>query len=251
MWFKVDDGMAFHQKVLKAGNEAIGAWARAGSWSSAPSNLTEGYIPPEVASQIAPPRIWAKLRAAGLTEAPSDGRHGEQIHDFTVYNPRAEKVRAERDSWADRQRKSRESRRDKAVTPPTVTGVPIPIPIPGDPEHSHSASAVAGDDLAASTPPLVERIVELDPAPEPAKVDLIRFLGDLAQLGHPWATKVHNGLLEQGGRLAPGQRATLLRIRAERDAQPGASATPPWARPNSLQQPAAPGDPTWSIREEV
>lgn len=32
-WFKVDDHLAFHRKTLAAGNEAMGLWVRAGSWS--------------------------------------------------------------------------------------------------------------------------------------------------------------------------------------------------------------------------
>jgi hypothetical protein len=190
MWFKVDDGLAFHRKVLKAGNEAIGAWARAGAWSSAPSNLTEGYIPPEVASQIAPARVWAKLRAAGLTEAPSEGREGEQIHDFTVYNPTAAKVRAERDGWSDRQRKARESRRDKRVSHGHVSGVPFPIPVHGDPEGGSGSPPAPADDL-------------------------LRFLADAAADGHPWCTKIQAELLSQGGRLTPPQKVALKKIRVE------------------------------------
>ena len=33
-WFKVDDKLAFHPKVLTAGNTAIGLWVRAGAWSA-------------------------------------------------------------------------------------------------------------------------------------------------------------------------------------------------------------------------
>ena len=43
VWFKVDDGFAFHRKTVAAGNKAIGLWARAGSWSA--QHLTDGFIP--------------------------------------------------------------------------------------------------------------------------------------------------------------------------------------------------------------
>lgn len=106
--FGVSDGAAFHRKVVKAGNEAFGAWCRAGSWSSAPENLTDGFIPPEIAAMLAPPRVWSKLRAAGLTDAPADGQDGEQIHGYLEHNPSAEQVRAKRKAWAERQRRHRD-----------------------------------------------------------------------------------------------------------------------------------------------
>ena len=139
-WFRLCDTLPFHRKVMQAGNEAVGAWARAGAWSS--GNLTEGYIPPEIAAVIAPPQAWADLRAAGLTEAPPDGRPGEQLHDFLEYNPTAETVRAERQATKERVQKFRAAKRQRAasnaVTPTVTNGVrnggctpsPIPIPIP-------------------------------------------------------------------------------------------------------------------------
>jgi hypothetical protein len=194
-WFKVDDGITFHRKVIAAGNEAMGAWMRAGAWSSA--NLTEGFIPPDVCKVIAPPKVWAKLRAASLTEAPADGGKGEQIHDFLAYNPTASEVRAARSATASRVQKFRAARRASGgdvagkgaeieedngvcngVTPPVTNGVrtpapipiPIPIPIPDpDPECLCSAHArehtredgEPGGELAVAPPP--ERYVEPDP----------------------------------------------------------------------------------------
>lgn len=50
-WFKVDDNLAFHPKVLKAGNRAMGLWLRAGCWSA--QMLTDGLVPPDVVASIA------------------------------------------------------------------------------------------------------------------------------------------------------------------------------------------------------
>lgn len=92
-WFKLDDQVAFGAKTIAAGNEAFGAWCRAGAWSSA--HLTEGFIPDDVARTIAPPRVWKRLLEAkagkdfGLVER-SDG--GWTIHDFLQWNPTAEEV---------------------------------------------------------------------------------------------------------------------------------------------------------------
>ncbi len=102
-WFKLDDQIAFDGKVVEAGNEAFGAWCRAGAWSSA--HLTEGFIPDHVAKTIAPPRVWRKLAEArggknsGLVER-SDG--GWTIHDFLQWNPSAEEVRQTRARGRDR-----------------------------------------------------------------------------------------------------------------------------------------------------
>lgn len=137
-------------------------------------------------------------------------------------------------------------------------------PLPGsqsDPELSHSARAGEAEQIdrdaesaegspPSSRPAALGRTVELDSA-RPAQDDLLRFLGDLAQIGHPWARKVHAGLGEQGWTLAPGQRETLVKIRAERTAD---AARPPGAhhpRGSTLQQPAPAGAPTWSVGQEI
>lgn len=143
-WFKVSDGLAFHRKALAAGNEALGAWVRAGSWSSAPDNLTDGFIPPEVAAAIAPPKVWAKLRAAGLVDAP-EGRDGQQLHDFLAYNPSAESKARDRETTRQRVESWRNNRRGNAggnaVTPPIGNGGgtgapsrPVPSQIPPTPQ---------------------------------------------------------------------------------------------------------------------
>jgi hypothetical protein len=98
-------------------------------------------------------------------------------------------------------------------------------PIRQDPELSHSAGvSEAGDvdrdikpeNIPPSSPPgPPERVIELDQPGSSPKDDLLTFLGTLRDDGHPWATKVWTGLLSQGGRLTPGQRETLGKIRGE------------------------------------
>lgn len=90
-WFRVDDKAAFHRKVLKAGNEAFGAFARMGSWSS--DHLTDGRVPIETALLIANEHVLQKLCFVGLLEP--DGADFV-IHDFLDYNPSAEEIREER-----------------------------------------------------------------------------------------------------------------------------------------------------------
>ncbi len=88
-WFKLDDKMAFHRKVLKAGNESVGAWARAGCWSS--EHGTDGSIPWEVATTIAPRPVWDRLIDSGLCDTTEDDS-GLLLHDFLDWNPSAAQV---------------------------------------------------------------------------------------------------------------------------------------------------------------
>ena len=124
-WFRLNDEGAFHAKVLAAGNEAYGAWCRAGQWSSA--HLTEGFIAEPVALSIAPRRVWERLRestagrSVGLVEERAGGW---QIHDFLDCNPTAEEVRARRDRVATNVRALRSRRRPSGVDDGSAAGHP-------------------------------------------------------------------------------------------------------------------------------
>jgi len=94
-WFKTDDQLAFHAKVVAAGNSAMGLWIRAGSWSSA--QLTDGFIPTHMANAMANamanPCDQDALVEAGLWDEV-DG--GFQFHDWAEFQPSAEEERAKR-----------------------------------------------------------------------------------------------------------------------------------------------------------
>lgn len=88
-WFKIDDKLALHPKVLAAGNAAIGLWVRAGSWSA--DQLTDGKIPATMLTVLGATKRDAKrLVDAGLWETTPDGY---QFHDWHEYNPTADAVR--------------------------------------------------------------------------------------------------------------------------------------------------------------
>lgn len=93
-WFRIDDDASFHAKIVKAGNEAYGAWCRAGAWCS--KHDRTGFIPLDVAHLIAPAKVWARSMKAGLLDT-SDGE-GYQIHDFNQYNPTDEELESRRES---------------------------------------------------------------------------------------------------------------------------------------------------------
>lgn len=89
-WFKVDDGLAFHAKVVLAGNAAMGLWVRAGSWCA--QMLTDGFIPDHMISALG-----TKAQAKALIETGLWVREesGYRFHEWLEYNPTAEEVRAD------------------------------------------------------------------------------------------------------------------------------------------------------------
>jgi hypothetical protein len=116
-WFKLDDKGAFHEKVLRAGNEAYGAWCRAGQYCA--ERLTDGRLPGEAAKLISPKKsVWQKLVEVRLCELDPDGG-GLLIHDYLKYNPTAATVLAERARKAKNIADYRT--RTRGTLPPAVT----------------------------------------------------------------------------------------------------------------------------------
>lgn len=116
MWFKVDDGFAFHQKTVEAGNSAIGLWVRAGSWSSQLG--TGGHIPASIRNNLGTKRDAQRLVDVGLWLP--DGQSGAFIfHDWEQFQPTregsAERSRIRSDAGRKGGIASGRSRRLKAV----------------------------------------------------------------------------------------------------------------------------------------
>lgn len=101
-WFKVDDTLAFHPKVLAAGNAAMGLWVRAGSWSA--QQLTDGFVPDSVVATLDGKTVTRQLEAAGLWERVEGGW---QFHDWTSRQPTREQVETERKAAKERMRRHR------------------------------------------------------------------------------------------------------------------------------------------------
>ena len=71
-WSKLCDTMAFHPKVLAAGNEAIGAWARMLSWCS--QHALDGRVPREVQRSVgATSAVRSALVLSGCAIQEDDG----------------------------------------------------------------------------------------------------------------------------------------------------------------------------------
>jgi hypothetical protein len=95
-WFRLDDNGTFHPKVVRARNEAWGAFCRAGQWCA--KHLTDGIIPRDVALAIAPQRVWIRLISVGFLE--ENGPESYRLHDYLDWNLPAVEVKAERDRKA-------------------------------------------------------------------------------------------------------------------------------------------------------
>lgn len=153
-WFKIDDSLATHPKVLMAGPEPMALWVLAGSWSG--RHETDGYVPAYVLPSVAPgidcEALAARLVDSGLWEpCERDGRDGYQFHDWTDYNPSKVRLDAKRAATADRQQRWRDNQSRNAVTNASGNGVSndagngvantAPVPSRPDPTPSEGARA--------------------------------------------------------------------------------------------------------------
>lgn len=117
-WFKVDDDLSFHRKVVKAGNAAMGLWVRAGSWSA--QQLTDGFVPDNMIELLGTSAQRRKLVSAELWEEVSGGvvfhgwsKNGRQ--------PTAQSVREKRADAAKRQQEYRDRKAGKFSASSQVT----------------------------------------------------------------------------------------------------------------------------------
>lgn len=133
-WFKVDDGLHSHRKVLsiprKDRGAAMGLWVLAGSWSA--DNLTDGHIPAYMVSELgSTPKAARSLVSAQLWIETGDGY---EFHQWSQPGRQPTRAEVEADREAERIRKSEyrervKSQRDKAGTPsgtPNGTGTDVP-----------------------------------------------------------------------------------------------------------------------------
>lgn len=111
VWFKVDDTLAFHGKVVAAGNGAMGLWVRAGAWSM--QQLTDGFIPDHIARQLGKPVEIQRLVGTVLWIAKDDGY---LFHEWDQRQPSRAKVHTDREANAEKLRKWREKHRKEGET---------------------------------------------------------------------------------------------------------------------------------------
>lgn len=92
MWFKVDDGLAFHHKVVRAGNAAMGLWVRAGAWCAAEEQ--DGLVSDEIVASLGGTSLAAKLTKVGLWYREPGGY---RFHDWHVFQPSARDLQLARE----------------------------------------------------------------------------------------------------------------------------------------------------------
>lgn len=163
-WFKVDDTFYGHPKTLKAGNAAVGLWAKAGAYAA--QHLTEGVVPGVVAQLYGTAPQVRKLIAAGLwhehghtcphprCKQPAPGDY--YMHDFLIYNPTRAKVEGERVRAAERQQRAREKAAERnqernPLDPPT-NDERIDDDPPGENRESSANQIEFPDDIAGQGP---------------------------------------------------------------------------------------------------
>src|SRR4051812_35973880 len=105
-WFKVDDNLAFHHKVVAAGNPAIGLWARAGSLCA--QQLTDGFVPDHMVAAMGTLAQAKRLVEVGLWDRVEGGY---SFHGWAERQPSKAHVEAERAAAAERMRAARERKR--------------------------------------------------------------------------------------------------------------------------------------------
>lgn len=154
-WFKVDDTFPMHEKVLAAGNSAIGLWVRAGAWSM--QQLTDGFVPNHVLRVLGTPKERRKLVEVSLWE---ESRGGIRFKNWDERQPTKVQIEAARQAANERQRHAREraksrreSRRDTGVShgPPDPTR-PDPTVVPTELPPSGSAQSAAKKSRATRLP---------------------------------------------------------------------------------------------------
>lgn len=161
VWFRVDDNLAFHPKVLQAGNAALGLWVRAGSWCA--QQLNDGVVPREIVAALGGNEFVADdLVAAGLWHAHPKGY---EFHEWHERQPTRESVEAAREAGRERQRASRERRsvtRDTQPrhSDPTQTQTPSSNELDNPSSDADASTAEFNEDVIALCDLLRTRIIE-------------------------------------------------------------------------------------------
>ena len=96
-WFKVDDQLAFHHKVARAGNAAMGLWVRAGSWAAGAGQ--GDTVPDEIVAALGgTTTLCTRLVKVGLWHREPGGY---RFHDWYEFQPSALDVRLAREKQAE------------------------------------------------------------------------------------------------------------------------------------------------------
>jgi hypothetical protein len=140
-WAALDDQFHANPKVVAAGLDGAGLYARSISYSA--NYLTDGFVPEGWARETAPKRLHSRLVSVGLWDRDDD-LGGYWIHDYLRFNPTRVDIEKKRLEAAERKRKSRE--RHDGVTPSVTRDNPR------DSHESHSEARAQSRPGARPTP---------------------------------------------------------------------------------------------------
>lgn len=150
-WVKLDDQFFAHPKIINLSKDAKLLHLAALTYCA--SQLTDGMLTPGAvrmaSAQVdAEPACIAELVTAGVWEM--DGAN-YRIHDYLVYNPSGEEVKAERARTAQRVAAWR-SRHPKsnAVTNGASNASPVPVPVPLN-QHTSDGESLSKRESVAPT----------------------------------------------------------------------------------------------------
>jgi hypothetical protein len=171
VWFLVDDVLPFHERVLRAGNAAMGLWVRAGAWCS--GQLTDGFIPVDVARTMGSPAEIRKLVSVGLWSPETrNDQQGYLFHawaeDGTGQKRQPTKAEVEDRRRKDREKKQRQRRNDHGQYVPegVPQGHPEGVPTVHTKPYQTPLLASLEGGASAPTPPVDNSLVPgLPPLP--------------------------------------------------------------------------------------
>ena len=182
-WFKVDDKLHSHKKIVRAG-EAMALWVVAGSWCA--DQLTDGFVPDYIAARLVPNGLdmAERLVSADLWISDTfDGDDGWRFRDWDEYQPTRSEVEEKRERDRDKKRKQRRTDGGQFTTshresPGDTEGTPQgshegvtpsrPVPSRPEPEEQERESSRKRSDRATRLPD------GWKPDPEP---ELVRAVG--------------------------------------------------------------------------
>jgi len=143
MVYKLDDDWDNDPRVSRAGTAAFGLYSRCGMWVA--RQLTDGFVPSEIAAGYGTTEWAAKLVAVGLWERTEGGF---MMPDYLIRNDTAETARRKRKQAAARQERWRQNRaareqqetRDERVSNASRNAAPSP-PLKGKGAAAKRAAA--------------------------------------------------------------------------------------------------------------
>jgi len=150
-WVKLDDALFSHPKVLRAGNEATGAWIRMLAYCAA--YLTDGVIDSDTALSLAGrQKVIDRLVTARLLDRDGDVL---RVHDYLAHNPSRVQVLADRAAKTERQSRWRAKlESDRATSENTGKTVRVDASTVASHDASTGASRDGGGDAAPLPLPL-------------------------------------------------------------------------------------------------